>query len=66
MDQRNEYLKQAADRIEAEAQRTNLRADRAQLLNIAQECRDLATHLAERQELQERRPQLVKGRASSL
>jgi hypothetical protein len=62
MDARNDYLQQAADRIEAEAEQMSLRADRAQLLNIAQECRDLARYLDEWSEVQQARPRSRVGR----
>jgi hypothetical protein len=43
----NDYLQEAADRVEAEARQMSGRAARAQLLDIAEACRELARQLAE-------------------
>lgn len=42
-----DYLQAAAARVEADALRTDRRADRTQLLEIAEACRELARQLAE-------------------
>ena len=47
MDPPTSYLQEAADRVEAEARRSSRRADRTQLLDIAEACRALARQLAE-------------------